>query len=592
MAKKKGGKKKGKKGKKKEEIDPNALTEVDRTFYELTITDLNRKLARLRSLNLELEEKNEELQQNFSKLDEDRNDIIVYLKRTLQEKSDEISELQERLTALQETRTNETQAYEERIKELQEEFRQMHEQLNSELKLLTGKLNSLEEFRQQRDELMRKYEEQEKAMEDQELRHKREMYDAERKFTIGKDKLKKEMEARLLKLSLEFQDATDTRIASTSHRVIRENIAINNELELMVQTHTTLYNENKRLKDRDTKLRQEKELFEAEKTKALSKVRVQYSLVERLTREHQKMKERLERYANIEQEASELKNKLKATDKGIADLMYNIKLLEQNLHASRCERTSLATELQYCKENSYRLTNILQEATMSVKIAMKLQKDDTTDESLIKTRRENLLNNLLTIMSQVEEPLERRPSLDTVPSFSAMYAKGDLGFVPKPVEIRSRVPTKRHMDTQVGSSIDDLSRLKSESGSSTRKMSTEQSGLLGSGKEQTTVSDEGSQKAVSDTELLFGEEEGIGEGESDEEVSGEGEIDEEENLQQAEAQVTDSGKVDSPESEQPKSESEQPSPESEQAAPDGEQPVPEGEQPIPESESPEADPVE
>ncbi|KAK9702596.1 hypothetical protein QE152_g29839 [Popillia japonica] len=489
--------KKGGKGKKKKEENPNLLTEVDKTFYELQITDLNRKLARLRSLTQELEEKNEELKNDNEKLDEDRADIISYLKRSLQEKADEINDLQERLKGLQEKRQAEMDEFQQKQEDLQLEYKQMQEQLSSEIKLLTGKLNSLEEFRVQRDELMKKYEVQETAMEEQELRHKREVYNIEKKFIIGKDKLKKEMETRLLQLSTEFQDATNLRIAATTHRVIRENIAINNELDVILDTHHRLQTENEKLQERDKILRMETELHDAEKKKALAKAQVQYKLIEKLTKEHDICSKKLEQYKSMELEVIRHARMLKNANMIITNLNHNIRLLEQNLHASRCDRNGIKTELNYQKEETDRLTDILAEAVISIQEAIQVQKSSDADVS----KRESLLTNLLTLMSKVHEHKPKQSSMESIGSCSAMYMKGDLGFVPKPVELRSTVPTKRNMETQVGSSFEDFienrsdtlaERLKDFIGEEEESVRDEQSGVL-TEVEEATVHEEESQ---------------------------------------------------------------------------------------------------
>ena len=72
---------KGKKTKKAEEedADDSELTQVDKQFYELTIADLNKKLSRLRTHNVKIEEKNEELEIRMKQMEEDRQDVTAWV---------------------------------------------------------------------------------------------------------------------------------------------------------------------------------------------------------------------------------------------------------------------------------------------------------------------------------------------------------------------------------------------------------------------------------------------------------------------------------------------------------------------------------
>ncbi|XP_066252051.1 cilia- and flagella-associated protein 157 [Euwallacea similis] len=451
MAKAKKGK--GKKKKVKEE-DPNALTEVDKTFYELTIADLNRKLARLRSLTQELELKTEELHQDLDKNEEDKSDIITFLKRMLQEKTCEVSELEERITAMQETRQTETEQFEMKIAKMEQEFKQMHEQLTSENKLLEGKLSSLEEFRSQRDELMRKFYNQEKKMESQEKRHQSEMYKIERKFIISKDKLKKDVEARLLQLSTEFHDASELRIAATTHRVIRENITVNNEFDNMLQIHQKLYRDFCSLKTKGIVLRQEAKLHEAEKNKCLSKVLAQVKIIEEITKKNECLIKELGRYKKYEAEIGEARESIKKDQDVIVNLEYKVRLLEQNLHKIKCDNYALETEVSHLKFENERLDDILMEGVSCIKETLMIPTGSAT--SIRSSRRESMLNTLFSLLSKGHERRMKKLSLETVSSADSIYALGDLGFVPKPADPRSTAQTCRNMSSQVGASFEEF----------------------------------------------------------------------------------------------------------------------------------------
>jgi hypothetical protein len=71
--------KKAKKSKKNEEEDQDdsELTAVDKQFYELSIADINKKLARLRTHNVKIEEKNDELEIRMKQMEEDRQDVTA-----------------------------------------------------------------------------------------------------------------------------------------------------------------------------------------------------------------------------------------------------------------------------------------------------------------------------------------------------------------------------------------------------------------------------------------------------------------------------------------------------------------------------------
>ncbi|XP_022127905.2 cilia- and flagella-associated protein 157 [Pieris rapae] len=434
-----------KKDKGKEDGKPSGgggggFTEVERTFLELQVTDCNRKIARLRTAVDEYEQRNEELQKAYDKLDEDRADIIAYLKKTLNNKNEENNELKEKVKGLEETREIETAQFKETVNELERNFTIMKDQLTSENKLLAGKLNTLEEFRAIRDDLMRKFDKQEQDFKDQEMKYKRVIYDAEKKFVIGKDKLKKEMEGRLLQLAQDFQDATELRIAASTHRVIRENIAINNELDNILSTQAKIAEQNEKYKENERAARVAKELAEEERDKAINKNVIQVKVIDQLTLAFQDLQKEKGLYEKKSFDFELLQEKIQKLTKDNDNLSLQVRILEQNLHSRMSAQNKATAEASKVYKECEKLKKILSEAAVAVQAALKLDDWATKDPSREIMDRQMLLARLLDIISQYHD-MQRAESMDTLASFGKVYEEGDLGFMPKPAAKKATIPT-------------------------------------------------------------------------------------------------------------------------------------------------------
>lgn len=347
----------------------NPITALDKEYYECEIADLRKKLAHQRSHTAKLEERNEEMEAQMKQLEEDRTDVTAYLDRTLHEKISLIKDLEEKLSELAKVRESETKDFQKQIKEWEIKFNAMQEELTSEIKLLTGKLNSLEEFRIQRDDLMAKFDQQESHLKEQSRRHKEILYEMERKQVIDKDRLKKEVENKLLELSNEFAKSNEIRISAHVQRLVRENIALNNELDRMMFSQRRLQTENEVIQKQGSGRQALTATVMSENATLIKTCDSQLEIIKKLTREC----ETLNQEKMILMEQNRLKENTLSEEHGaqieLKEFRRKFHILEQNVHFLKVECDSHLMKLQSLQHEKDRLLgkkwpNLFHKATL------------------------------------------------------------------------------------------------------------------------------------------------------------------------------------------------------------------------------------
>lgn len=424
--------KKAKKAKKAvPDIQPvDGLSAVDRQFFEITINDLNQKLARLRTHNVKIEERNEELESKLKQIEEDRADVTAFLDRTLQEKLAVIIELEDKLSELSKVRDQENEECQRQIVTLDAKYKAMHEQLTSEIQLLTGKLNSMEEFRMQRDELMAKFDAQDTELKEQNKRHKSTLYEMERKVILDKDRLRKDVENKLLQLSTEFTKSSEIRVAAHTQRLVRENIALNNEMDRMIFTQERMEKQYAQLQTQNAELRNQAEIDLVEKHRLMQTCQERLDLIKQLADQYQQQMHTNAQLHAYKEKADEFATETQSTKKEYNHLRQKVRILEQYIHFINTDRQSLRNESDHNRKEFERISEILKTVRFTVRSAFKEdeQEDDLPYQEI---KRKRLIADLLNALTGLElQPLVT-VSVATIPGGAEGYEQGDLGVIPR-----------------------------------------------------------------------------------------------------------------------------------------------------------------
>ena len=418
------------------------LLEVDKEWFQVQIRSLEEKLERRNDRAKNLETSNKEYQERFEQLREDKADVVAFLKRALQQRTDQISELQARLEGLQHVHETDGKAYEKKIADMKQELERTKEQLGSENMVLTKKLDALEEFRIQREQLMAKFDEQETKVEEQKQFYESKIYEQEKKHIIEEDRLKRDMMSKLESVAAEFRKAANAQMSATTQRTIRENINISSQVQQLSEKAADLASDNESLKIKNTEKQRKIELLDDETKRLVKRNAYRLKVIEDLTSKNKKFEEQLASLNSFYSERRNYQNKIKDLEEVIDDLNSKLGSSTATTKDREASISNINKKLTGLSKTKEMINQCLNEASGSIRAALALAEDES--EADTKARREDVLNQLLVLLntSVAEKKLEISAGniLESITEPSSggheareddiEYIVGSLGLVP------------------------------------------------------------------------------------------------------------------------------------------------------------------
>ncbi|XP_077001742.1 cilia- and flagella-associated protein 157 isoform X2 [Tamandua tetradactyla] len=470
VKKKKGGRKDPNLANKSMEV---LIDEETREFYHIQIRDLEDRLARYQRKWDELAVQEKLFRQEFEQLANNKKEIVAFLKRTLNQRVDEITDLNEQLQSLQLSKEMEKDAFEAQLAQVRHEFQETKDQLTTENIVLGGKLAALEEFRLQKEELTDKFMTLEDELRRQESDHREYVYNLEKKSVLDRDRLRKEIIQRVNMVANEFRKVATNQMWDTTKRAIRENRTATLQLAKMSRKSTALLQENEQLKGTQDTLCKQLQLLENNQKIMARHSKGHQKIILMLTEKCREQQQDTLETAQLRLLLGHLQQSFLQLQKDNQTLRSQKEQLNLQLEQQHTKLQQLQQELTKGQKAQANLEMAVTQATSFLRDILQMQPEEQEDNGfdvVFELQRKEMLQQLLAMLSsatvlchqaaacphqetqlnstpQESQPTTQQPKMGPLLqqlSGITPYQLGDLGLVPR----RAHIPST-HQDLRL-----------------------------------------------------------------------------------------------------------------------------------------------
>ncbi|XP_034941229.1 spindle pole body component 110-like [Chelonus insularis] len=212
----------------KPRIYPN---NVQRTMYEIRITDIQNRIERTSKCNEELTEMIEETTKNLILRETQTADEIAQLNGNFDTELNKANASKNAINMINKQRVEEKKIHEDKVNSMKDDYEATRLKFMSKIKILRARINALEDFKVKEPALRLKLEAGETLIREKDENLKEELNRLEVKFKIDREKLILDLRKNLFELSKQWESDRNKRQGTFVRKLFDENINLHYELD-------------------------------------------------------------------------------------------------------------------------------------------------------------------------------------------------------------------------------------------------------------------------------------------------------------------------------------------------------------------------